>query len=134
MPKSGIFLLQDDYLYCIDRRYKFILRKLCKNSTMITGWNPDIDGVLSEANMRKKLEAMGYTVHRYIYPPGTYFPDHSHAVDKIDGVLSGRFKMTMQGHELVLGPGDCLHVPRGVVHSAEVIGNEPVVSLDAVKQ
>ena len=28
--------------------------------------------------------------------------------------------------------GDCLFVPRGVTHSAEVVGEEPVVSLDAV--
>ena len=96
-------------------------------------WNNATDGELSEASMRKKLTALGYSVNRYIYPPGTFFPDHSHRVDKIDGVLSGQFKMTMQGQSFILQAGDCLAVPRGVTHSAEVIGNEAVVSLDAIK-
>lgn len=96
-------------------------------------WNPERDGALSEAGMRRKLEQRGYSVSRYVYPPGTWFPDHDHGVDKIDGVLSGRFRMTMQGQSLVLGPGDLLVVAKHRFHSAEVLGDEPVVSLDAVR-
>ncbi|MFQ5458900.1 MAG: cupin domain-containing protein, partial [Myxococcota bacterium] len=47
---------------------------------------------------------------------------------------SGRFRMTMNGASVVLGAGDCLAVPRGTVHSAEVVGDEPVVSLDAIRE
>lgn len=97
-------------------------------------WNPESDGELNEANMRHKLESLGYRVDRYVYPPGTYFPDHSHSVDKIDGVLSGRFRMSMLGQTLVLEAGDCLQVPKGVTHSAEVVGDMAVVSLDAVRR
>ena len=79
------------------------------------------------------LSARGYRVARYVYPPGTVFPEHSHDVDKIDGVLSGRFRMTLRGGSVVLGAGDCLAVPRGTVHRAEVVGDEPVVSLDATR-
>ena len=100
---------------------------------MIEHWNVEIDGILNEANMRKKLKARGYSVHCYTYPPGTYFPDHTHSIDKIDGVLAGRFRMIMHGETLELGPGDCLAVPAGEVHSAEVVGNEAVVSLDAIR-
>ncbi len=96
-------------------------------------WNEATDGKLSESAMRQKLQQRGYQVTRYVYPTGTHFPDHSHGVDKIDGVLSGRFRMTMNGQAVVLQAGDCLSVPKGVVHSAEVVGTEPVVSLDAVK-
>lgn len=96
-------------------------------------WNPEDDGPLGEAAMRRKLERRGYAVSRYVYPPGTVFPPHTHGVDKIDGVLAGRFRMTMQGESVVLEAGDCLAVPRGVVHSAEVVGSEPVVSLDAIR-
>ena len=99
----------------------------------IEHWNEKLDGELNEANMRTKLEARGYSVSRYVYPPGTYFQDHSHSIDKIDAVLDGHFRMTMQGQELVLKAGDCLAVPRGVVHSAEVVGNNEVISLDAIK-
>jgi len=96
-------------------------------------WNPETDGVLNETAMQRKLEARGYAVTRYVYPPGTYFPDHTHGVDKIDGVLAGRFRMTMGKTSVILEAGDCLFVPRSAVHSAEVVGSEPVVSLDAVR-
>lgn len=96
-------------------------------------WDDEVDGPFSEAALRRKLEARGYSVSRYVYSPGTYFPDHTHGVDKIDGVVSGRFRMTMGGAALILEAGDCLAVPSGAVHSAEVVGDEPVVSLDAVR-
>ena len=41
--------------------------------------------------------------------------------------------MTALGKEFILGPGDMLLVPAGTIHTAEVIGNEPVISLDATK-
>ena len=96
-------------------------------------WDTESEGELSEQAMHDKLVAKGYTVTRYVYPPGTYFPAHTHDEDKIDGVLSGKFLMTVEGQSILLEAGDCLQVPRGVPHSAEVVGHEPVVSLDAVK-
>ena len=99
----------------------------------IEHWNSERDGPLSESAMRRKLEDRGYRVSRYLYAPGTYFPAHDHGVDKIDGVLSGRFRMTLQGQEIVVEAGDLLVVPKHVMHTAEVVGDEPVVSLDAVR-
>jgi quercetin dioxygenase-like cupin family protein len=96
-------------------------------------WNPKKDGPLSESALRRKLENMGYKVSRYVYSPGTYFPTHTHEVDKVDAVLSGQFRITMEGKSVVLSPGDAVQVPRGAEHSAEVMGEDPVVSLDAVK-
>ena len=101
---------------------------------MVEKWNSALDGELSETNMRLKLEARGYRVQQYVYPAGTCFPEHSHAVDKIDAVLSGHFKMTLQGQSIILEAGDCVEVPKGVKHSAEVIGTQAVISLDAVKE
>lgn len=100
---------------------------------IIEKWNSQRDGSLSEQAIRKKLEREGYHVSRYVYTPGTYFPDHTHSVDKKDAVLSGLLRITMGREEVVLEAGDCVVVPGGAVHSAEVVGNEPVVSLDATK-
>ena len=58
-------------------------------------WDAAADGLLSEEGLRRKLEARGYAVSRYVYPPGTRFPPHAHGIDKIDAVVSGRFRMTM---------------------------------------
>lgn len=97
-------------------------------------WDEASFGKLNEDNMRRLLEEKGYQVSRYVYPPGSWFPPHQHGVDKIDGVLSGRFEMVMQGKAAVLEAGDMLSVPMGEIHSAKVVGEEPVISLDAIKQ
>jgi quercetin dioxygenase-like cupin family protein len=98
-------------------------------------WDEQHDGPLTEDAMRDRLEQRGYRVSRYVYPPGTRFPEHTHAIDKIDAVLSGRFRMTVEGQEVILEAGDAIDVPRGTVHSAEVevVGEESVVSLDATR-
>ena len=90
-------------------------------------------GPADEAALTRVLEALGCTVSRYVYPPGTVFPEHTHPVDKIDAVVSGRFRLVLEGQVFDLGPGDYVAVPRGARHSAEVLGDEPVVSLDGVK-
>ncbi len=97
-------------------------------------WVAKDDGPLSEKALINKLETLGYSCSRYTYPPGTSFPDHTHDVDKIDAVLQGRFKMSMAGGSVTLEAGDYLFVPKGATHSAEVIGDEPVISIDAIKR
>ncbi len=96
-------------------------------------WDEERDGPLTEAALREKLEARGYLVSRYVYPPGTVFPEHTHGIDKIDAILSGCFRMTTEDGDVVLEAGDMLAVPRGTVHRAEVVGDEDVVSLDATR-
>ena len=97
----------------------------------IAKWNAGQDGPLTEAAMRDSLENRGFFVSRFVYPPGTYFPDHTHDSDKIDGVLSGRFRVTVLGESVILEAGDSVAIPGGTVHSAEVIGDQSVISLDA---
>ena len=96
-------------------------------------WDPKIDGPVTEESLRKKLENRGYSVSSYTYSPGTYFSEHKHGQSKIDAVLSGTFRMGMYGEFVDLGAGDWIEVPAESIHSAEVIGDESVVSLDAVR-
>ena len=97
-------------------------------------WDEAVDGPFSEEALRTKMTSRGYTVSRYVYPAGVCFPDHQHAIDKLDGVVSGRFRMRMGEMDVVLEAGDVLAVPAGAVHSAEVVGSEPVVSLDGIRR
>jgi quercetin dioxygenase-like cupin family protein len=99
----------------------------------IEHWKPEW-GTLSEAAMRGRLEAEGYSVIRYDYPPGTRFSEHTHTFDKKDAVLSGLFLICAEGREFVLGPGDAVAVPGETIHSAEVIGSDAVISLDAARR
>ncbi len=95
-------------------------------------WDEERGGPPTEEALRARLEARGYRASRYVYPPGTFFHEHTHPMDKIDAVVSGRFRMTVEGTEVILESGDCLAVPKGTLHSAEVVGDKPVVSLDAI--
>jgi len=99
---------------------------------VVERWHDDADQPLSEAALRRRMEERGYFVSRYVYPPGTCFPDHTHEVDKLDAVVSGRLRITTEAASVVLEAGDCLAVPRGTLHTAEVVGDEPVVSLDGI--
>jgi quercetin dioxygenase-like cupin family protein len=96
-------------------------------------WDRAKDGPPSEGALRAKLEAEGYEIDRWVNPPGTRFPTHTHEVDKKDAVVSGRLRLTMGGASVVLEAGDAVEVPRGTQHTAEVVGDETVVSLDAVR-
>lgn len=99
----------------------------------VVHWNADSKGPLSETAMVNLLEREGYHCTRYTYPAGTYFPEHNHDVDKVDAVLKGQFKISMFGESVILAAGDYIFIPAKSVHSAEVIGSESVVSIDAVK-
>ncbi len=84
--------------------------------------------------MRQRLRAEGYAVSKYHYTPGTSFPPHTHGVDKKDTVLRGRLRIGWTGGNVVLEPGDTIEIPAGFSHSAEVVGSETVVSLDATRR
>lgn len=96
-------------------------------------WDTDRDGKLSTHALRRKMEERGYSVTCYTYSPGTFFPAHTHGADKIDAVLSGQFRITMGRDSVVLKPGDLVLVPKDAEHSAEVVGDQAVVSLDGIK-
>jgi len=96
-------------------------------------WNAALDGEFSERALRAKLESQGYRVARYVYAPGTVFPDHQHGVDKVDAVVAGRFRLIIGGHVAILCAGEWVRVPAGVSHSAAVVGDDPVITLDAIK-
>ncbi len=100
----------------------------------IERWNEDEEGPFSEEALRRKLEQRGLRVERCVYAPGAVFPEHAHESDKLAAVVSGRFRLKLEGRAYVLEAGDCFAVPRGVAHSAEVVGSDPVVSLDAEKR
>lgn len=99
----------------------------------IEHWGSGSNGPLSEAALVNLLEQQGYRCTRYTYSAGTHFPEHSHDVDKVDAVLKGHFKISLHGESIILMAGDYIYIPANTAHSAEVIGNESVVSIDAVK-
>lgn len=118
----------------IDRNVRKMINEAAANSDKVIRHSWEENASLSEAAMRHKLESMGYRCNRYDYPPGTVFDYHHHADDKIDAVLSGCLRLTTEAGQIDLKPGDYAVIPRGVLHKAEVIGDQTVVSIDGVKK
>lgn len=102
-------------------------------SLEIHHWDAQIDGPLSESAMKKKFQDLGHSTNVYTYTVGTYFSDHTHPMDKIDGVLSGRFEIGIYGQKFLLEAGDYIEVPKNTVHNARVVGDEEVRSVDAAR-
>jgi quercetin dioxygenase-like cupin family protein len=87
----------------------------------------------SEVEMILDMHERGFLPQRYTYPPGTYFPPHTHDQEKIAAVFSGELRIVMVDETIILKAGDGILVPKGVVHSADVVGEQSVVSVDAPK-
>ena len=96
-------------------------------------WDEAVDGAFTEPGLRRKLEDRGYRVHRNVYPPETRFAQHSHGEDHVAGIVAGTFRVVIEGEAVVLSAGDWVAIPSRAPHSAEVIGEEAVVSLDGVR-
>ena len=91
------------------------------------------DGPLTEKRMMGLMESEGYEVASYAYREGTVFGPHEHSQDKCDGVVQGMLRIVVGGETFDLGPGDRLYLPAGTRHSAQVIGNVTVLSLDGTR-
>ena len=83
--------------------------------------------------LQSRLESLGYEVCVHVLAPGTVFGAHCACESRIDAVFSGQLKLVISGHEHLLGPGDWVEIPAGVSMTAEVVGDEPVLGLDATR-
>lgn len=65
---------------------------------------------------------------------GMRYDTHFHEHDEIRILVRGRMKFNLDGHQLVLGPGDRLEVPAGMPHAAEVVDGEGAEYLCASRE
>ena len=98
----------------------------------LESWEEE-DGPLTEKRLMGVLEREGYEVAVFAYREGTVFPEHEHGQEKCDAVIEGFLRITVEGQNFDLKPGDRLYLPAGTKHSAQVIGKKTVVSLDGTK-
>jgi quercetin dioxygenase-like cupin family protein len=98
----------------------------------IERWDPRRDGALTEAALRQKLEKRGYAVSTCDWAPGTIVAPGVHLSERVDAVVSGLVKITIDEESAILTAGDMVFVPRGAVRSVQVVGASPAQSFDAV--
>jgi len=82
-------------------------------------------------SLREQFEAGGYPVALQLLAPGTIFAAHCPCEARIEAVFSGCLQVVIAGRVHLLGPGDWIDIPAGVPVMAEVVGDEPVLCLDA---
>jgi quercetin dioxygenase-like cupin family protein len=104
-----------------------------KRVRQATARRPGNSGLDVLLRLQARLEADGFRVTMHLLAPGTTFHAHCACESRIDVVFSGLLKVVTEGEERLLGPGDWQLVPAGASMSAEVVGDEPVLGFDAVR-
>src|SRR5947207_7081674 len=80
-------------------------------------------------DLRSQFCAEGYSVFQWSDAPGTRYGPHAHAEDQSHWIVSGELELRV-GHETYkLRAGDRDFLPANTIHSAFVLGDEPVVYL-----
>src|SRR3954447_5898155 len=98
----------------------------------IDRWDPRRDGPVTEAALRHKVETIGYEVSKYAWPAGTVVPPQTQDRERVDAVLTGIVRVTLDGESAILIAGDMVYVPRGSVRRVEVVGSATAQCLDAL--
>jgi quercetin dioxygenase-like cupin family protein len=98
----------------------------------IDRWDPRRDGPVTEAALRQKVESCGYQVSTFTWPAGTVVAAQTQACERVDAVVAGILKITLDGESAILTAGDMVYVPRGAVRRVEVVGSSTAHCLDAV--
>jgi len=98
----------------------------------IDRWDPRREGAVTEAALRHKVEAIGYEVSSFAWPAGTVVPAQTQDRERLDAVVTGIVKFTLDGESAILTAGDIVYVPRGSVRRVEVVGTATAHCLDAV--
>ncbi len=61
------------------------------------------------------------SVAKYVIKAGGVVPSHEHHNEQVTMITQGRFRYTIGGKEIEMGPGDVVFIPPDVVHGAEAI-------------
>lgn len=70
--------------------------------------------------------AAGLTASVDVVAPGDRVPLHTHPIDEVCIVVTGKARLTVGDETTSVGPGAIAFVPAGVPHAAENHGVEPV--------
>jgi mannose-6-phosphate isomerase-like protein (cupin superfamily) len=96
----------------------------------IDRWNARLEGAYSEPALRRKLEGLGYDTAIRTYLPGSTLAAETFQDDRVESVVSGLLKVTLDGETGVLSTGDVIQIPRGTMRRLEVVGSSPVMVIE----
>lgn len=84
------------------------------------------DGVETRLLASAATGASQLTVFEQWCAPGHGAPLHTHAVEEVLRILTGRAQVVVSEDECELGAGTTILVPAGAIHGFTNVGNEPL--------
>jgi mannose-6-phosphate isomerase-like protein (cupin superfamily) len=79
------------------------------------------------AVLRLKLGIEGYRIFHWVDRPGIIYGIHKHEEDQTHWIVSGELEIVLKdGGNYILKAGDRDYLPANTLHSARVLGEEPV--------
>lgn len=81
---------------------------------------------------RQVIHGQRQTMVRYVYQPGTVFPQHEHPQEQITTILTGQIEFDIAGTRQIFGAGDVGVIPGGTPHGAKVVGDETVETINCL--
>lgn len=103
------------------------------DSIRVEHWDPEQEGLLTADGVRHKLAVLGYDATPKTYRPGEQAPTRRVPVDSVEAVVEGQLRIILDGEARVLKPGDFLFIPKGLMTSVEVVGQRPVLCMEAIR-
>jgi quercetin dioxygenase-like cupin family protein len=83
----------------------------------VRGW--DGVGEVTEASLRDRLEAEGFSVFCWSDAPEAHYAEHAHDHDESIWLVAGAIRFGAAGRVLALAPGDRLMLPAATRHTAD---------------
>lgn len=75
-------------------------------------------------SMQVLLQGPNFTMRRFVMRPGGGMPAHTNTVEHEQYVLRGRARISIQGEEFEVRPGDVVFIPEGAPHWYRNVGEE----------
>jgi len=83
-----------------------------------TSWDAVPTEKMSDLISRKMVVGEKAMIAQIFLKKGAVVPEHHHEAEQITYIVSGSLKFELEGREVVVGPGQVLHIPSNVPHRA----------------
>ena len=94
----------------------------------VFAWDTVKKEVMNEKIWRKVISGEKAMVAQIFIAKGGVVPTHQHESEQISSILEGAVKFELEGKEVVMHPGEVLHIPSNIPHRAVAI--EDTLALD----
>src|SRR5882724_6492472 len=92
-------------------------------------WNEVPEVELSPGLTRQMIHTSRMTILRVKFKKGAAAPLHHHVHEQVSTLASGAMRFNVAGETVLLHPGELLHLPSDVPHSAEALEDSVLIDV-----